>query len=141
MKVRTQIKKVMEKFYEKEGFVEASVRDKIITVRWQKLFNSTVIKDCCLAQLEEIKKGANVIVVDSANATGKPLQEVQDWFGEELFPAMQENGLKAIITVLPRSSLAKSGAQQWKNTGTPFGFDMFETSSLIMARKKARELA
>ena len=130
----------MEKFYSADGFVEASEKDKIITVRWEKLYNSNITKECCLAQLEKVKKGAKVIIVDSANATGKPLQDVQDWFGESLFPQYQEHGLKAIITVVPKNPITKFGARQWNSVGAPFGFDMFETNSLIMARKKAREV-
>ena len=46
----------------------------------------------------------------------------------------------SIITVMPKNRITKQGADKWITTGAPFGFEMFETSSLIMARKKAREL-
>jgi len=129
----------MAVFYEKEGFVEASYLNKIITVRWYKMFNSTIVRECCEAQLEKVKEGARVIIVDIATATGKPSKELQEWFGTYLFPQMKENGLKAIINVIPKNILVRTAANEWNKTGEPFGFGMFETSSLIMARKKARE--
>lgn len=131
----------MSVFYQKEGFVEANVLDQIITVRWQKLFNSAIIKECCEAQLQKvIEEGAKIIVVDTTNSVGKPSEENQSWFGTHLFPAFNTHGLKALITVMPKNRLAKQGADQWQKTGAPFGFDIFETTSLIMARKKAREI-
>ena len=130
----------MSVIYQKEGFVEANLLNKIITVRWQKLFNAAIVKDCCEAQMEKVKEGAKVIIVDTTNSVGKPSEEMQNWIGSDLFPTFNTEGLKAIITVMPKNLITKQGAKQWITTGTPFGFEMFETSSLILARKKAREL-
>jgi len=131
----------MENIYSREGYVETLLNDGIITVRWKKMFNSTIIRESCEAQLAKVKEGkAKVIVADVVNASGKPSDEMQNYFSKELFPAYQQHGLKALITVKPKNPLTAAAAERWQMAGKPFGFDMFETNSLIMARKKAREI-
>ena len=128
--------------YEQPEVVKAVAdqRQGVIFVTWQTLRRDEIVKACCQAQLEEVRNGRRVIVVDSSAARGGASQAVQTWFAEELFPALNEAGLQAIITVAPQNAAVRLSAKQWTRTGAPFGFDMYETDSLDAAKTLARTI-
>ncbi len=128
--------------YEKPGYVKTEVDSslKAVIVYWENLYDGQIVKESCLAQLEQVKAGkVNKVIVESSKADGVPPQDVQEWFGKELFPQFNANGVKAIITVVPESALTKLAAKRWKNTGSPFGFDMLEVDSLETAIEQAKK--
>ncbi len=133
----------MRIIYEKPDYVKTTVDPalNVVIATWYNLCDGDVIKESCLAQLEEVKKGAVSVIVDTYNARGVPPQESQEWFGATLFPGFGKAGLKAIITVLPKSPTAKLGARRWKETGSQFSFTMYETESLKSAKDLAKEIA
>ncbi|MDW3208624.1 MAG: hypothetical protein R8N23_02060 [Reichenbachiella sp.] len=132
----------MTTFYEKEGVVKASanVASGTMTVQWDSLLDDKAIEECCEAQIEQVKKGIKVLLLDVATANGVPSQKRQDWFESHLFPNFSSLGLKASITILPKSALTKLASKKWvKNAGT-FKFDSFEAGSLSDAQELARQL-
>lgn len=132
----------MGNFYSKPGFVTAEVDSstKSVIVYWENLSDGYIVKECCLAQLNQVIQGnAQVVIVETSTAKGVPPQDVQDWFGSTLFPKFRENNLKAIVTVLPKSALTKLASKRWMSTGKPFTFEMFECASLDDAKDIAKK--
>ncbi len=132
----------MKTLYNKPNYVETMLDEslKCIIVTWLNLSNGDIVTESCLAQLEEVKKGATVIIVDTYEARSVPPQDVQDWFGTTLFPAYSKAGLKAIITVIPKRPTTRLGAKRWKETGKLFEFTMYETETLHSAKELAIEI-
>ncbi|WP_109832402.1 hypothetical protein [Reichenbachiella versicolor] len=131
----------MESFYQKDGVVETSVdlSNQSMTVKWSSLSDDVAIKECCEAQLEQVKGGINKLFLDVSEAQGVPTQERQDWFAQTLFPSFADNGMKAIFTILPKSAITKLASKKWTKTGAPFNFDMFDVASLSDAQELAKE--
>lgn len=117
-------------FYEKPGVVTCTLEGKKIIVKWNQMHKGDIVKECCLAQADKVQFGAKVIIVDVVDATGALPQETQDWLASTFFPKVHQFGVKAIITVLPKSALTKLTAKQWMSNGSPFGFEMFDAASL-----------
>lgn len=129
----------MNNQYQKENTVEASVEGKIIYVRWQNLSDSQAVRDCCQWQLNHVKAGAIIIIVDTSTAKGAPANDIQEWFGKTLFPDFQASGLVSVITILSSSTITRMATERWNDVGNPFGFSMFETDSKESAYKLAKE--
>jgi hypothetical protein len=129
----------MRTFFSIPGIVEAAVDESIncVIVDWRILSREQVVRDCCTAQLEEVRQGVRGIIVDTSQATGAPPQAVQAWFRTDLFPALHEAGLRIIVTVVPRSPLTILAANRWTGTGQGFGFRMRAAESLEAARQVA----
>lgn len=131
----------MGTFFEEPGVVAAERDgDHTIVVHWRNLALGEVVRACCEAQLEQVRNGARVIIVDTEDARWAPPQEIQDWFGDRLFPDLRDAGLAAIITVVPRSAVARLASSRWKSIGEPFSFGMYEAESLDDAGELARTL-
>lgn len=134
----------MEDIYTKEGIVKTYSEGKVIKVIWDSLSNKEALYASCEAQLEVVKKGdIEVIIIDIANATGTPPMEVQQWFGEVLFPGYKAcPQFKGLINILPSSAITKMGAKHWKKTAQSdqFGFLVYETDSMDAADKLAVEI-
>jgi hypothetical protein len=131
----------METFFEEPGVVQAELgADRTIVVHWRNLALGEVVRACCEAQLEKVREGARVIVVDTEDARWAPPQEIQEWFGDTLFPDLRDAGLAAIITVVPRSAVTRLASSRWKRIGEPFSFAMYEAESLDAATELARTL-
>ena len=66
----------MTTFYEKEGVVKATanVASGTMTVQWDSLLDDKAIEECCEAQIEQVKKGIKVLLLDVATANGVPSQ-------------------------------------------------------------------
>ena len=132
----------MRTFFQKPNHVEAVLDDKLnaVVVRWFDLSDGDLVMECTLAQLEEVKKGAKVIIADTSRASTVLDQKVQDWFGRVLFPRLRDAGLRAIITVLSPYALTRLSAARWNMLGAPLGLETYETGSLAAARKLAKKL-
>lgn len=133
----------MKDIYSKEGFVKTYLEGRIISVIWEKLYDADEIYASCKPQLELVKNNkADVIIIDVSNASGTPPVECQEWFGNVLFPGYSENpNFKALINVIPKSSVTKMGANRWKKTAeNNFGFSVYETDSLEVAKSLAKTL-
>ena len=134
----------MEDIYSKDGIVKTFVDGEIIKVIWDVLSNKEALYDSCKAQLELVKQDkVQAIIVDVSKATGTPPMEVQQWFGEVLFPGYKESPkFKGLINVLPSSAITKMGAKHWKKTAESeqFGFTVYETDSMESAEKLAQEM-
>lgn len=124
--------------YEVDGIVRTYMENpKTIIVEWDSLFNNEVIKKSCLAQLEKVKGGATVLIIETSKAKGVPSQETQEWFATDLFPEFDKAGLKAMITVVPESALTKMASKSWIKRATDFSFDSYDAVSLEEAKKLA----
>ena len=134
----------MKDIYTKEGIVTTHVDGKVIKVVWDSLSNKEALYESCKIQLAEIQKGViEYIIVDVSHAIGTPPMEVQQWFGEELFPGYKAcSQFKGLINVLPKSAITKMGAKHWKKTAESeqFGFTVYETDSMESAEKLAQEM-
>lgn len=127
----------MRSIYSKPGIVETYVDPKInsVVVYWDDLSDATVVKESCLAQAEEVKQGVKFIIIDTTKADTVVPVDVQEWFGQFLFPILKEHNLKAMITILSASALTRLSSRRWMKTGNPFGFDIYECESLDAARE------
>lgn len=128
--------------YKAEGFVDAWFDNtaKIIVAKWYKMTTKEHVRPSCEAQLKKTEtKDVKCVIVDTSEAQGTPFLEDQKWFGDYLFPNMQKNGVKAIITVLPSNALTKLGTRTWKKTGSIFDMDFLEASSLKEAERLAKK--
>ena len=134
----------MENIYSKEGIVQTYVDGKVIKVIWDNLANKEALYESCKAQLEIVKnEGIEIIIIDVSHAVGTPPMEVQQWFGEVLFPGYKAvHSFKGLINVLPKSVITKMGANHWKKTAESeqFGFLVFETDSMENAEALAKEI-
>lgn len=134
----------MKDIYSKDGIVQTFQEGNIIKVIWSKLHEKESLYASCEAQLKAVKTdGIEVIIIDISNASGTPPMEVQQWFGEVLFPGFSSSpDFKGLINILPQSAVTKMGAKHWKKTAESdqFGFMMFETDSMINAENLAIDM-
>jgi len=107
---------------------------KTIVVTWYSFESFNHLRKCLEAQVACTKDNdVKVIIVDTRKAKGMLDQADQDWFATNMFPALEEHGTKAVITVLPQSALTMLSAKQWQMTGNAFGMDFIDTASLDAA--------
>ena len=134
----------MRDIYTKEGIVKTFYEGKIIKVIWDILSNKEALYESCEAQLKVVKEqNIEVIIIDISHASGTPPMEVQQWFGDVLFPGYKAcPSFKGLINVLPKSVITKMGANHWKKTAESesFGFLVYETDSMESAEKLAKEI-
>ena len=134
----------MRDIYSKEGIVSTYVDGKIIKVIWDVLSNKKALYESCEEQLKVVKEGdIEVIIVDVSHATGTPPMEVQEWFGEVLFPGYKTcPQFKGLVNILPASAITKMGAKRWKEQAesAQFGFKVYETDSMESAEKAAEDM-
>ncbi len=133
----------MKDIYSREGVVTTYVDGKVIKASWDTLANKDALYGSCKQQLAEIEKGeVEFIIVDISHAVGTPPMEVQQWFGEVLFPGYKACAqFKGLINVLSKSAIPKMGAKHWKRTAEAeqFGFMVFEADSMDAAEKLVQE--
>jgi hypothetical protein len=84
-------------------------------------------------QMALVKDGARFLVIDVGDCRGVPAPEDQAWFGEVVFPAYRRDGLLAMINVVPKSGVARLGANRWQRTASLAGFETFDTSDVQAA--------
>ena len=134
----------MKDIYTKEGIVKTYSEGKVIKVIWDVLSNKDALYESCKAQLDVVKEDEiEVIIIDVSNATGTPPMEVQQWFGEVLFPGYKAcPSFKGLINILPKSAITKMGANHWKKTADSetFGFTVYESDSMENAEALAKEM-
>lgn len=128
--------------FSEKAVAEASYDDKnkLVHVKWYSLAGHSFIKPCCLAQLEMVKKGAKILIVNVAESKGTPSPEEQEFFGKTLFPEFDKAGLKALITVLPSAGVTKMGANRWKKTASTFKFETYDVESEADAQSLVKTL-
>jgi len=117
--------------YMKEGFVKVTYNPEsgVIYVLWKSLFDQNIVRECCERQLEEVRKGAKIIVIDVSKARGLILEENQKWFENYLFHGLANAGLCAIITIDSEIPAVRLSSKKWTQAGTNFSFDMVTVSS------------
>ncbi len=134
----------MSVIFEKTGkvLVEWDASIKSIIVNWSDLSDGDLVRECCGAQLEQVKKGAKIIIVDVSAAKGSIPRDVQNWFENELFPQLDKAGLLEIITVNPENKSAILSAQAWKIKGalSDCKFGMPATMTLATAKELAQKM-
>lgn len=121
----------------KEGYVKVNYKPdtQVLYVRWKNLFDQDIVSECCQKQLEQVRKGARIMVVDISKANGVLSNETQKWFGNELFPDLAAAGLKAIITIDSTIPVTRLSSTKWAKTGSKFSFDMVTVQSIEEATK------
>ncbi|MEM6644191.1 MAG: hypothetical protein AAF616_14515 [Bacteroidota bacterium] len=134
----------MKNIYSKTGIVKTFEDGAVIKVLWSLLSNKTVLYESCKAQLEAVERGqVEVIIVDVSNAQGTPPLEIQEWFGDILFPSLKAcKQFKGLVNVLPYNAITRMGAKHWKKTAESdrFGFLVYETDTMESAEKLAKEM-
>ena len=125
--------------YLKEGYVKVNYKPetKVLYINWKNLFDSNVVRECCTKQLQQVRSGAKVMVVDISKAKGVLSDEIQSWFQESLFGMLAEAGLKVIITIDAQMPVTRLSSMKWTKTGTNFSFDMITVNSKEDASKAA----
>ncbi|QTA91696.1 hypothetical protein [Desulfonema magnum] len=125
--------------YMKEGYVKVNYKPEtgVVYILWKNLFNQDIVRECCERQLEEVHKGAKILVANISNAKGVVLEETQKWFKSYLFPAYAKAGLKAIITIDSKVLITRLTARRWTQVGSRFVFDMVTVRSKEEAAKTA----
>lgn len=81
------------------------------------------------------------MIVDVSEAKGVPSDADQTWLVESVFPQYQHYGLQALVTVLPKSAVAKLGAQRWKHSASGFVFQLAEVASIAYAFVAGQKVA
>jgi hypothetical protein len=127
--------------YIKEGCVKVNYKPEtgVIYVLWKNLFDQNVVRECCERQLEEVRKGAKIIVIDISKANGVVLEENQKWIESYLFPGYAKAGLRAIVTIDSEVPVTQLSAKRWIQAGTNFSFDMVIVRSKEEAAKAVAE--
>ncbi|MES2760865.1 MAG: hypothetical protein V4677_01610 [Bacteroidota bacterium] len=106
----------------------------IVFVKWFNFTSGIHVRKSCEAQLEALKKfKATIIIADASQAIGMPYPEDQDWFESTLYPESKRLGLKLIISIMPKNTIAKIGARNWNNSGTDSGLNYIEVDSMDKA--------
>ena len=126
-----------------DGVVETiyDAATQTMTCTWIHLGPHAHLRPCLQAQVDcVIAHDTRAIIVDTADAKGVLTQDDQAWIGEYVFPTYQANGLKALITVLPKSALTGLAAKRWQKTGSNFGFDFMDADSLATAKQIVADL-
>lgn len=134
---------MQQDIYTKEGIVQTYSEGNVIKVIWDSLSDKDSLYESCNAQLDTIRQGKiEVIIIDISHATGTPPMEVQQWFGDVLFPGYKEcPQFKGLINILPSGAITKMGAKHWKKTASDqFGFLVYETDSMEAAEQLAQEV-
>jgi hypothetical protein len=90
-------------------------------------------------QMAQVEAGARFLVIDVSETRGVPSPEHQAWFGDTVFPSYRRHGLKAMINLVPKSGMARLGANRWQRTASRFGFDTFDASDLAAALDVIRD--
>ena len=134
----------MEDIYSKAGIVQTYVDGKVIKVIWENLSNKEALYESCQKQLAIVQEGGiELIIIDISEAKGTPPMEVQQWFGDTLFPGYKAvPTFKGLINIMPQSAITKMGANHWKKTAQSeqFGFLVYETDSMENAEKIVAEM-
>lgn len=127
--------------YMKEDFVKVRYNPEsgVIYVLWKSLFDQNIVRECCERQLEEVRKGAKIIVVDVSKARGLILEANQKWFESYLFKGLANAGLCAIITIDSEIPAVRLSSERWTQAGTNFSFDMVTVKSKEEASKVVSE--
>ena len=122
--------------YTVKGVVETIYDPAIrsVIVSWYDFSQFGILRPCLEAQVECVREdGAKMIIVDTRKAKGMLEQIDQEWLGTNVFPVYEEYGVKAVITIVPKSALTLLSAKQWQMTGSAFGVDFVETQSFDTA--------
>jgi len=127
--------------YMKDGFVKVNYNSesRVLYVLWKSLFDQNIVRECCERQLEEVRKGAKVIVIDVSKARGLILEVNQKWFENYLFNRLAKAGLRAIITIDSEIPAVRLSSKRWTQAGTSFSFDMVTVKSKEEAAKVVAE--
>ena len=133
----------MARIYEKKNvtYCDYDSVSKTIYVYWNSLYKDDIIRECVEVQMKKVEAGALSIIIDVKEAAGTPSDDTQRWFAKEVFPFYDQHGLKQLITILPKSAVAKVGASGWNKTASSFKFDIYETDSIENAKKLTRSTA
>jgi hypothetical protein len=105
---------------------------RIIVATWWNMVHEH-IRPNLERQMAQVKAGARYLVIDVGDCRGVPAPDDQAWFGDEVFPAYRRDGLRAMINVVPRSGVARLGANRWQRTASLAGFQTFDTSDVSAA--------
>lgn len=113
---------------------------KSVIATWYNFYAPKDLQASCQAQLKAVQEdGCKSIIVDCRQTKGVVRQEDQEWMDNYLFPEYVKAGLKAIITILPKSALSKLSTMNYKKTGSQHGIHMYECKDMETAEKLAKE--
>ena len=106
---------------------------------WQNLGPHDYMVPSMNAEIDWCKENeVRVCIVDTSEATGVPSQEEQNWYADFAYPAFQAAGVKAIITVIPKSAISKLATSQWNKTGSQFEIDFIDAPTMEEAIRAAK---
>ncbi|MES2678683.1 MAG: hypothetical protein V4635_02305 [Bacteroidota bacterium] len=113
----------------------------VIHVKWYNYTSRVHLRKSCEMQLEAMRKyKATIIIADASDAIGIPFPQDQEWFATTLYPRSRELGLAAIISILPKNVIARSGAKTWNDTGRKNGLVYIEVNSEEEAKLTLQQL-
>jgi len=123
--------------YLKEGYVKVNFKPEngVIYVLWKNLFDQDIVRECCERQLQEVRNGAKIIVVDVSYTKGVVLEETHKWFQNTLFPGFAKAGLNALVTIDSKISTTRLSAKKWTQSGANFSFDVVMVNTKEEAAK------
>ena len=128
-------------FFKESGHVSCERVNDVLTITWLKFGSDELVQRCCTSQLEQVKQGAKIIIIDTRNTKGFITTQTNTWFQEKLFPDMQKAGIKAMITILsPNDAIVRLSSRQWKRAASPFGFAMYDAQTLDDANELAQKI-
>ena len=125
--------KAFQHVYKKDEYVSCVREDNIIKVIWYVWGSHELVKECCEAQLQQVRMGVEFIIVDTSFVKGTIEPQTSVWLEDFLFPAYENAGLKAIITIQSADVMARLSNRLWNRAGSKFSFDAINVSTLVEA--------
>ncbi len=131
----------MNTIYLKEGYAKVNYKPEtgVIYVLWKNLFDQNVVRECCERQMQEVRNGAKIIVVDVSKTKGVLLDETQKWIESYLFPGYAKAGLCVLITIDSEIPVIRLSSERWTQAGADFSFDVVKVKTKEEAAKAVAE--
>ena len=111
-----------------------------VIVTWRNMSNDEIVMECLQAQLEQVKAGGTIVIVDVSRSRGMMSAKVQRYFEQEFFAAAAAAGGRVVVTVTPKRELALSSTEKWTKTGEALSFTMYEAQTVEAARELVKQL-
>ena len=74
--------------------------------------------------------GATAWIADGTDAKSVFIPEIQDYIAREVFVAFARIGIKYLVSVQPKSALAKLGVKRYESQVGPHGFQLVEVATM-----------
>ena len=111
-----------------------------VVITWLRNDNA-IFQEMLTLELQLVEEhGAASVIVDTSTTTGVLNDENQEWLVDVHYPKLTAAGLRAQISVTPKSATATLVNKRWERAGAQLPFAVVTTSSLEAAYDLARRV-